>query len=122
MSRHGYRTASVTGQWQKQTALLSDLTFRSELEGIWTERVTKSDRRCQVTDGELMRVKGRRKLDCFGNMKHDPASQARIKVERHILTLPINQQRAITPRSKWTAVELAQTNHWGEALLVLSGQ
>ena len=107
--------AKSSNGWAKQTARLSDKTYYSPTPGIWTDKLTKSDRRCQLTDNELKRHHGGRGVlaDAFGNLpSRNKAEAARIMVERVMNTLTPAQRAKITPRMKWDLVAaVADSSH-----------
>ncbi len=98
-------SAGIFGGWRKQTADLSDKRYYSERPGIWTDKVTKSMRRPQVTDTELLRKRGKPDMDGFGNLMLDD-DMPRITVERLLNSLTSNQRAKIAPRLKWELVEM----------------
>lgn len=98
-------SAGIFGLWQKQTTLLAEKRYFSETPGIWTDKVTKSQRRPQVTDAELLRKRGHPAVDGFGNLVTNRREDiARILVERSMLLLTPAERAAITPRRKWELV------------------
>ena len=98
--------------WGKQTASLTLHEYQSpeRRNGIWRDKVTRSDRESRVTDRELMKKHDSPVVDGFGNLiTQDRRKLAKCLVERAMLALPVERQREITPRQKWDAVEKVLT-------------
>lgn len=104
------KLAPVTGQWAKQTVELAEKKYHSPIAPlcIWQDRVSKNDRRCQLTDGEIGRVLGK-KRDCSGNLIKRGKVNPRAEVERLMNSLPMEARSRITPRQKWEYVGLAES-------------
>ena len=113
-------SAGIFGQWRKQTADLGEKRYYSPVghKCIWRpgDKVTKSMRRPQVTDRELLRRRGEPAVDCFGNLLTEE-NMARIVVEREMLGgLTAQQQARVAPRLKWELVELIRQGYVAEAI------
>jgi hypothetical protein len=99
--------AANANAWAAQTVWLSDKTYSTDTPGIWQTKVTRSDRRCQLTDNELKRHRGGARVlaDGYGNLPPaTTAEAARIAVERAMGSLSPSQRAAISPRMKWELV------------------
>lgn len=98
--------------WSAQTKWLSDQRYYSPkihvTGSIWTDRVTKSDRRCEVTDRDLAKRK-----------QPDQRLQAVAMVDVVMRRLGA-KAGAITPRTKWLAVDLLMQRRGAEAMAVLT--
>jgi hypothetical protein len=82
--------------------------------------VTRSDRRCQVTETELKRHRGgaRALADGFGNLPPQTRfDAAKAVVERTMACLSPAQRASITPRMKWDLVESIATRKPSEVTL-----
>ncbi len=99
----------MSGSWTAQTTFPPLQQFVSERrkESIWRNPTTNSDRRCRVTDGELLRKLGSPQVDCFGNMiTGRRGDMAKMLVERVLNGLSARHRQAVSARVKWQAVEL----------------
>ena len=77
---------------------MAEKRYFSETPGIWRDKVTKSQRRPQVTDKELLRRRGEPSVDCFGNLLTNRREDiARILVERAMLELTPGERAAVSP-------------------------
>ena len=97
--------------WSKQTAILSDLSYQTNTPGIWQDRVSNRDRRCQVTDNEVKNLRRRDKYLMSVDL-----------VERFMRLLPKERARAVDSRTKWAAVDMVKAGDLEAAACLLAGK
>ena len=99
-------SAGIFGSWRKQTTQMAEKRYFSETPGIWTDRVTRAQRKPQVTDRELLKRRGSPQMDCCGNLLTGRREDmVRIAVERAMQRLTPAERAAVTPRAKWDLID-----------------
>ena len=103
----------------QQTKWITDQRYVSSVPGgIWRDRVSKADRKCQLTDREVARKLG--ETDGYGNLPPQNMQQAaKLLIERLMNSMSSAQQAAISPRVKWQAIDLMAAGKGNESFRLL---